>query len=152
VVAAKRWLRWVLGVGLAVVLAGVFLATWHAVSPSTSPITALLVGDPLPAVPRPTRPATLDPDLFTGRAVAAYRLARERQALLERLPCYCGCYGQAGHQNLLDCFRDGHAGDCEVCLHSAERAGQLDGAGYTPADIKALLDVEFSRKMPHSKE
>ncbi|HEX9759523.1 MAG TPA: hypothetical protein VGA40_01315, partial [Candidatus Acidoferrales bacterium] len=68
--AAKRWLRWVLGVGLAVVLAGVFLATWHAVSPSTSPITALLVGDPLPAVPRPTRPATLDPDLFTGRAVA----------------------------------------------------------------------------------
>lgn len=150
-VAAKRTLRWALAGGVVLVLAGVFLATWHAVSPSTSPVTALLVRDPLPAVPRSTRPSTLDPDLFEGRAAAAYRTARTRQAVFEQLPCYCGCYADAGHQNLLDCFRDRHAADCQVCLHSAERAEQLDSAGYTPADIKALLDAEFSRKMPHTK-
>lgn len=142
----KRTVRWVLAGGAAFALTGVFLATWHAVSPSTSPLTELMVRDPLPAVPRPTRPSTLDPELFEGRAAAAYRTARERQAVLERLPCYCGCYGESGHQNLLDCFRDRHAHNCEVCLRSTERAAQLDSAGYTPADIKAVLDAEFSRK------
>lgn len=63
----------------------------------------------LPAIPRNPRPATLSPDLFTGKVREAYRIAQEAPELLERMPCYCGCYVTAGHRNNLDCYTDRHA-------------------------------------------
>jgi hypothetical protein len=68
-------------------------------------------GEPwgLPALPRHPRPATLAPELFSGRVAEAYRIAREVPELLERMPCYCGCYVSDRHQNNLDCYVDRHA-------------------------------------------
>lgn len=63
----------------------------------------------LPAIPRNPRPATLSPDLFTGKEREAYRIAQEAPELLERMPCDCGCYVTAGHRNNLDCYTDRHA-------------------------------------------
>ena len=63
----------------------------------------------LPAIPRNPRPATLSPDLFAGKEREAYRIAQEAPELLERMPCYCGCYVTAGHRNNLDCYTDRHA-------------------------------------------
>ncbi len=63
----------------------------------------------LPAIPRRPRLATLSPDLFTGKVAEAYRIAQETPELLERMPCYCGCYVTAGHRNNLDCYTDRHA-------------------------------------------
>lgn len=63
----------------------------------------------LPATPRDPRPSTLAPALFTGKAREAYRIAREAPELLERMPCYCGCYVGNKHQNNLDCYVDRHA-------------------------------------------
>lgn len=63
----------------------------------------------LPAIPRNPRPATLPPELFEGKAREAYRIAKEAPELLERMPCYCGCYVSDGHQNNLDCYVDRHA-------------------------------------------
>lgn len=63
----------------------------------------------LPAVPREARPATLSPALFTGKVREAYRIAREVPELLERMPCYCGCYVGNQHRNNLDCYVDRHA-------------------------------------------
>jgi hypothetical protein len=68
------------------------------------------MGEPwgLPAVPHNPRPATLSPALFTGEAARAYQIAQEAPELLERMPCYCGCYVNAGHRNNLDCYTDRH--------------------------------------------
>jgi len=68
-------------------------------------------GEPwgLPAVPHDPRPATLSPALFRGDAARAYQIAQEAPELLERMPCYCGCYVNPGHRNNLDCYTDRHA-------------------------------------------
>ena len=62
----------------------------------------------LPATPRNPRPSTLSPALFMGDAAKAYQIAQEVPELLERMPCYCGCYVKPGHQNNLDCYTDRH--------------------------------------------
>jgi len=63
----------------------------------------------LPAIPRNPRPATLSPELFTGQVAKVYRIAQEVPELLERMPCYCGCYVSDQHQNNLDCYTDRHS-------------------------------------------
>jgi hypothetical protein len=67
-------------------------------------------GEPwgLPAIPRNPRPETLSPLLFTGQVARVYRIAQEVPELLERMPCYCGCYVNPGHRNNLDCYTDRH--------------------------------------------
>jgi hypothetical protein len=62
----------------------------------------------LPAIPHNPRPATLSPALFAGDAAKAYQIAQEAPELLERMPCYCGCYVNPGHRNNLDCYADRH--------------------------------------------
>lgn len=129
---------------LALAMFALALGTLHFLSPRWSPINYALTGEALPAVPRPQRPPTLEPGQFTGRAAEAYRVARERPALLERLPCYCGCFTQQGHQNLLDCFAGAHAAHCETCQSIALRAAALALRRYAPEDIKAVVDREFA--------
>ncbi len=63
----------------------------------------------LPAIPGNPRPETLSPLRFTGQVATAYQIAREVPELLERMPCYCGCYVKPGHRNNLDCYTDRHA-------------------------------------------
>ena len=63
----------------------------------------------LPAIPRNPRPTTLSPELFTGQVAKVYRIAQEVPELLERMPCYCGCYVSDRHQNNLDCYTDRHS-------------------------------------------
>lgn len=122
------------------------LATWHVVSPRSSPINALLTKNALPAVPRTPRPQTLDPAEFSGAVKDAYGVAKQQPELLEKLPCYCGCYFKDGHQNLLDCFRDRHAAECDTCQKMALRAATLSQQGYAAEDIKSTLDREFAPK------
>jgi hypothetical protein len=131
---------------LGIFLLAMALATWHVLAPRWSPINAFFTRNALPAVPRSHRPSTLDPALFTGAAAEAYRIAFENPALLEALPCYCGCYFKDGHQNLLDCFRDRHAESCEHCQKIAQRADELARKGYAAEDIKPTLDREFAPK------
>lgn len=63
----------------------------------------------LPAIPRNPRPATLPPELFTGKVATVYRIAQEVPELLEQMPCYCGCYVSDRHRNNLDCYTDRHS-------------------------------------------
>jgi hypothetical protein len=60
-----------------------------------------------PNVRRETR-ATLDPASYTGKAAAAYQVAREIPDVLDQLQCYCACRSQYGHVSLLSCYADGH--------------------------------------------
>lgn len=57
----------------------------------------------------PASPATLPPDLFTGKLRQAYQVAADLPEVLAELNCHCGCDTSQGHRNLLDCFRDDHA-------------------------------------------
>jgi len=63
----------------------------------------------LPAIPRSPRPATLSPELFSGRVAKVYRIAKEAPDLVEQMPCYCGCYVSDQHRNNLDCYTDRHS-------------------------------------------
>ena len=63
----------------------------------------------LQPIPRRPRPKTLSPTLFTGKTARAYQIAKEVPELIERMPCYCGCFKGNGHRNNLDCYVDRHA-------------------------------------------
>ncbi|MBI4463747.1 MAG: hypothetical protein HY647_03485 [Acidobacteria bacterium] len=63
----------------------------------------------LPAQPRSIRPVILSPNSFSDPDVQrAYQVAKEVPEVLEHMACYCGCYGNSGHRNNLDCFHDEH--------------------------------------------
>lgn len=93
---SKLWPIGVLVLGAGIVVAFVFF------SPKSEPWG-------LPAIPRNPRPATLPPELFTGQVAKVYWIAQEVPELLERMPCYCGCYVNPGHRNNLDCYTDRHS-------------------------------------------
>jgi len=63
----------------------------------------------LPATPRSPRPVTLNPAAFDPpETKAAYQAAKDSPEALENVACYCGCFGNSGHRNSLDCFTDNH--------------------------------------------
>ena len=63
----------------------------------------------LQPIARRPRPKTLSPALFTGKTARAYQTAKKVPELIERMPCYCGCFKGNGHRNNLDCYVDRHA-------------------------------------------
>lgn len=74
-----------------------------------SPSTLSWAESPLAKPGSPASPATLPPDLFTGKLRQAYQVAADLPEVLAELNCHCGCDTSQGHRNLLDCFRDDHA-------------------------------------------
>ncbi len=101
--------HWMLLVGVLVVVVGAGGYWWWQSRPGGSPALGARPAFALHAIPRSPRPATLPPGLFTGKVAEAYRVAREVPELIERMPCYCGCYKNVSHQNNLDCYVDKHA-------------------------------------------
>ena len=93
--------------------AGIYFATRSSTSrgeeAAQSASSALDQKVILPAIPRRPRPATLDPAGYQDPQIKlSYEIARHNPELLERMPCYCGCYANPGHTNNLDCFVDSH--------------------------------------------
>ena len=63
----------------------------------------------LPATPQTPRPVTLNPAAFDEpETKASYQAAKDSPEALENVSCYCGCFGNSGHRNNLDCFKDSH--------------------------------------------
>lgn len=63
----------------------------------------------LPARPQRPRPVTLNPAAFDDpETKASYQAAKDSPEALENVACYCGCFGNSGHRNNLDCFKDNH--------------------------------------------
>ena len=101
--------RWILLVGVLVVVVGAGGYSWWRSRPVGGSALGARPAFALPAIPRNPRPTTLPPGLFGGKVAEAYRIAREAPELIERMPCYCGCYKTNSHQNNLDCYVDTHA-------------------------------------------
>ncbi len=99
----RRQFFQVLGGGLVGFLLGFIGGPRLAVSAAETGETALQ------AIPRRPRPKTLSPTLFTGKTAKAYQVAKDVPELIERMPCYCGCFRGNGHRNNLDCYVDRHA-------------------------------------------
>lgn len=82
------------------------------------------------------------------RAQAGYEYALRAPALLEQMPCYCGCVS-LGHRHLRDCFLrdDGtfndHAAACAVCLQETVDVQTAAQAGASPATIRAQIDAKY---------
>ncbi|MBI3934298.1 MAG: hypothetical protein HY316_06370 [Acidobacteria bacterium] len=63
----------------------------------------------LPATPQRPRPVTLNPAAFDDpETKASYQAAKDSPEALENVSCYCGCFGNSGHRNNLDCYKDNH--------------------------------------------
>jgi len=63
----------------------------------------------LPVTPQSPRPVTLNPAAFDHpETKASYQAAKDSPEALENVACYCGCFGNSGHRNNLDCFKDSH--------------------------------------------
>jgi hypothetical protein len=88
----------------------------------------------------------------TARTEEAYRYAMEHQAVLQWIPCFCGC-GAMGHGNNLDCYFEPsasgsvvfeeHASYCVVCVDITLRTKQLAASGASLSTIRTTIDAEF---------
>jgi hypothetical protein len=50
----------------------------------------------------------LPPEQFTGKTREAYQAAKDVPEVLSKMPCFCGCMEDSGHQSNLFCFSDRH--------------------------------------------
>ena len=115
--SSRRWTTLAVAALALLVGAGSYLAV-RSLQPPAAPASAkppakakssLSKKVILPAYPRQPRPSTLPPAQFPDPVIRqSYEVAQNNPQLLERMPCYCGCYIRPGHTSNLDCFVDNH--------------------------------------------
>ena len=92
-----------------------------------------------------------------ARIQAAYLYALENPQVLEKIPCYCGCYVPAPmhdgfeHKNNKNCFikDDGswvkHGSECVVCVNIALDVKDGLSQGLTIKQVRDKIDYEYGR-------
>ncbi len=91
------------------------------------------------------------PDHVTGNARQVYEWAKtpEGKAILEQVPCYCGC-AYEGHKHARHCFWDdngnfdSHATGCSTCMKIGEKAKKMNEEGKTVCEIRKEIDSFFA--------
>ena len=86
-----------------------------------------------------------DSKIYEADAPAAYRVAHEIPATLDRLHCFCECAESARfhHKTLLTCFTDDHAAGCGICVKEALLASELKQKGAPDDEIASLVHGMF---------
>ncbi len=87
------------------------------------------------------------PSYVTGEKRAMYEWAKtpEGIALLDQVPCYCGCKYE-GHHNAEDCFWrdngnfDKHGISCSTCLDIAKKTKAMNEEGKNICEIVKAID------------
>jgi hypothetical protein len=88
----------------------------------------------------------------------AYQFAFANPAVLQELPCYCGC-GSMGHTSNYDCYvagqdaeglitYDPHALGCSICVDITRDAMRLLDQGKEIKEIRAYVDDTYARYGP----
>lgn len=88
-----------------------------------------------------------------------YTVVAKHQALLEKIPCYCGCGESAGHQDNYDCFIhdngkngaitwDDHATRCQACLDIAAESIIQYNEGTPLKTIRKMIDDKYKVDYP----
>lgn len=91
------------------------------------------------------------PSYVTGEMRAMYEWSKtpEGAALLEQMPCYCGCKYE-GHEHTRHCFWrddgtfDKHGITCSVCLDIAKKTEQMHGEGKDICEIRKEIDSFYA--------
>lgn len=128
---------WLIG-GAAVMMLGI---VWWSLRPAATDAT-----DNPPAKLALTQ--TLSPEMFTGKARAAYQAAKDVPEVLAQLPCFCGCMSNFGHKNNLYCFADEHGASCDLCQDIALDAHELYKSGASVESIRGTIRGRYSRYAP----
>ena len=92
------------------------------------------------------------------RVQEAYQFAQMNQAVLENIPCYCGC-GSMGHISNYSCFiagtepdgtilYDEHALECGICVDIAHDSMRLVADGKDIDTIFTEIDQTYARFGP----
>lgn len=97
------------------------------------------------------------PSYVTGEKRMIYEWAKteEGAALLEQVPCYCGCKFE-GHKHTRHCFWrddgtfDKHGITCSVCLDIAKKTKQMYEQGKDICTIRKEVD-QFYEPNKHLK-
>jgi len=87
--------------------------------------------------------ATLNPADFTGKARAAYQVAKDIPEILSQLPCYCGCMDGLGHKSNLYCFSDKHGTICDLCQNIALDAQEMHNKGMPVSQIRDKIRAAY---------
>ncbi|WP_181347287.1 PCYCGC motif-containing (lipo)protein [Thalassobacillus sp. CUG 92003] len=84
---------------------------------------------------------------------AIYQASAEHEALLTKMPCYCGCGESAGHKSNYNCFVDersdeevvwdDHGTKCGVCLEIAAQAVLDYRDGESIEDIRSDIEKTY---------
>lgn len=83
----------------------------------------------------------------------AYRFALANRAVLEQVPCYCGC-GAMGHTSNAACYLgprdaataqhfDGHALGCSICVDITQDVMRLLRQGKPMSEIRSYVDARY---------
>jgi hypothetical protein len=111
---------------------------------------------PAPQARAMTGSGTVDLDALAEPVAARYRFAEANRALMERIPCYCGC-ASLGHRSLYDCFLtpqgayEAHGAGCGVCQAEAVDVERLFGEGKSVTAIRAAIDATYASSGPPTK-
>jgi len=87
--------------------------------------------------------ATLSPELYSGRARAAYQAAKDIPEVLVQLPCYCGCKDGLGHKSNLYCFADEHGSICDLCQTIALEGQEMHRKGMPTSEIREKIRAAY---------
>src|SRR3989344_2908725 len=87
------------------------------------------------------------PPYVWGETRAMYEFAKSKEgsAILEQLPCYCGCKYE-GHKHARHCFWrddgtfDKHGITCSVCLDIAKKAKEMYEQEKSVCEIRKEID------------
>ena len=91
------------------------------------------------------------PDYVTGDVRAAYVWSKtpEGAALLEQIPCYCGCKYE-GHKHTRHCYWrddgtfDKHGITCSVCLDIEKKVKKMHEEGKNICEIRKAVDEFYA--------
>ncbi len=95
------------------------------------------------------------PPYVTGEVRTIYEWAKtpEGGALLEQIPCYCGCKYD-GHKHTKNCYWkdngefDKHGITCSVCFDIAKKSRQMYEQGSDVCEIRKTID-DFYKPNAH---
>ena len=119
-------------------------------------------GSTAPAAPEVKLAAeTALPDFVSSappQVKEAYRFAIANPAVLQKIPCYCGC-GAMGHKSNFNCYVkeirsdgalefDDHATGCTICVDITRDVMRLQGEGKALPEIRAYIDATYSQYGP----
>jgi hypothetical protein len=90
-----------------------------------------------------------------GSVRTAYQFAAANPDVMKQLPCYCGC-GSIGHTSNYSCYVshedpqgsitfDNHALGCSICVDITQDTMRLMRDGKTVPEIRAYVDVTYSK-------